>query len=45
MDIAMKPVGFVRGGRREATKDHWGRNRARIELAAERFGPDALASP
>jgi tRNA (Thr-GGU) A37 N-methylase len=43
VEIAMKPVGFVRGGRREATKDHWGRNRARIELDREQFGPESLA--
>ena len=42
MNIVMQPIGFVRGGRREATKDHWGGNRCRLELDGERFGPDAL---
>jgi tRNA-Thr(GGU) m(6)t(6)A37 methyltransferase TsaA len=39
----MTPIGFVRGGRKEATKDGWGPNRSRIELDSARFGPDALA--
>jgi tRNA-Thr(GGU) m(6)t(6)A37 methyltransferase TsaA len=43
MQFTMKPVGFVRGGRSEATKDHWGDNRSRIELDTEEFGPEALA--
>jgi tRNA-Thr(GGU) m(6)t(6)A37 methyltransferase TsaA len=42
MQIAMEPVGYVRGGRKEATKDRWGKNRSRIELDPARFGPDAL---
>jgi tRNA-Thr(GGU) m(6)t(6)A37 methyltransferase TsaA len=42
MQIAMEPIGYVRGGRKEATKDHWGKNRSRIELDPARFGPDAL---
>lgn len=42
MQIAMEPIGYVRGGREEATKDHWGKNRSRIELDPARFGPDAL---
>ena len=43
MQFTMKPIGFVRGGRGEATKDHWGDNRSRIELDAREFGPEALA--
>ena len=43
MQFTMKPVGFVRGGRSEATKDHWGDNRSRIELDTAQFGPEALA--
>ncbi|MDH4108186.1 MAG: SAM-dependent methyltransferase [Gammaproteobacteria bacterium] len=41
--IEMRPVGVVRGGRREATKDHWGDNRCRLELDAERYTAEALA--
>lgn len=40
--IAMKPIGFVRGGRRTATKDDWGNNRCRLELDKDRFSPEAL---
>ncbi|MCC6946851.1 MAG: SAM-dependent methyltransferase [Bradyrhizobiaceae bacterium] len=43
MPIIMTPIGYVRGGRKEATKDHWGNNRSRIELDAGQFGPDAVA--
>jgi len=42
-DIAFRPIGVVRGGRTEATKDGWGNNRSRIELDPARFRPDALA--
>jgi len=42
MQFTMKPIGFVRGGRKEATKDHWGDNRSRIELDPGQFGPEAL---
>ena len=41
--IEMHPVGVVRGGRTEAVDDDWGASRARIELDAARFTPDALA--
>jgi len=43
MPIVMTPIGYVRGGRQEATKDHWGNNRSRIELDTSRFGPEAVA--
>jgi len=43
MEIVMMPIGTVQGGRREATKDHWGDNRARIALDPAQFGPEALA--
>jgi tRNA-Thr(GGU) m(6)t(6)A37 methyltransferase TsaA len=43
MQFIMRPIGFVRGGRQEATKDHWGKNRSRIELDPAQFGPEALA--
>lgn len=36
------PIGHVRGGRAEATKDGWGPNRSRIELNDPRLGPDSL---
>jgi GNAT superfamily N-acetyltransferase len=41
-EIVMRPIGYVRGGRLEATKDHWGDNRCRLELDKKRFPPDAL---
>lgn len=41
--FVVRPVAHVRGGRTEATKDGWGESRARIELVAGLFGPDALA--
>jgi len=40
--ISMTPIGHVRGGRREATKDGWGSNRCRLELDPARFTPDSL---
>ena len=40
--IEIHPIAWVRGGRSEATKDHWGSNRSRIELDATRFTPQAL---
>ncbi len=42
MALEMVPIGFVRGGRVEATKDGWGGNRCRLELDAARFGPASL---
>jgi tRNA-Thr(GGU) m(6)t(6)A37 methyltransferase TsaA len=42
MDIVFRPIGHVRGGRAEATNDHWGPIKARIELDPDRFRPDAL---
>jgi tRNA (adenine37-N6)-methyltransferase len=41
--VTFRPIGFVRGGRKEATKDGWGDNRSRIELDPAQFGPEALA--
>lgn len=41
--IVYRPIGWVRGGRGEATKDHWGDLAARIELDASRFTADAVA--
>lgn len=43
MAFALEPIGHVRGGRAEAVDDDWGVSRARIELDAARFGPEALA--
>jgi tRNA-Thr(GGU) m(6)t(6)A37 methyltransferase TsaA len=43
MEFTMRPIGIVRGGRTEATKDHWGINRSRIELDAAQFGQESLA--
>ena len=40
--IQFEPIGWVRGGRVDATKDEWGENRARIELDATCFTPEAL---
>lgn len=40
--IPMTPIGFVSGGRKEATKDHWGENRSMIVLRDDLVGPDAL---
>ena len=40
MDVV--PIGWVRGGRNETTKDGWGDNRSRIELDTQRFTADAL---
>jgi len=41
--IDMQPIGWVRGGREQATKDGWAGNRCRLELRADLFGPEALA--
>ncbi len=41
--IALEPVGFVVGGRSEATDDDWGDVEAVIRLDAAQFGPDAVA--
>jgi tRNA (Thr-GGU) A37 N-methylase len=42
-DIALRPIGHVRGGRAEAIDDNWGASRARIALDPAAFGPEALA--
>ena len=42
--FVLTPIGYVRGGRREAVDDHWGPSRARIELDPDRFKADALAA-
>jgi tRNA (Thr-GGU) A37 N-methylase len=41
--MIMTPIGRVRGGRALAVDDDWGASRARIELDAAVFGPEALA--
>jgi len=41
MEITIRPIGWVRGGRVEAVDDDWGDERCTIELDG-RFGPDAL---
>jgi len=41
--ITMRPIGFVRGGRAEATDDAWDAVEARIELDPAQFGADATA--
>ncbi len=41
MDLAITPIGYVRGGRSAAIDDNWSGERARIELV-EGFGPEAL---
>lgn len=43
MKIELEPIGYVRGGRREALDDHWGDVRAVIELDDRRFTADAVA--
>ncbi|MDP6345572.1 MAG: SAM-dependent methyltransferase [Alphaproteobacteria bacterium] len=43
MRIELEPIGHVRGGRYEASDDHWGEVRAAIELDANRFAADAVA--
>jgi tRNA-Thr(GGU) m(6)t(6)A37 methyltransferase TsaA len=43
VDIAMHPIGVVRGGRDEAIDDHWGDVEATIDLDGELLGPDATA--
>lgn len=40
--IELEPVGWVRGGRTDAEDDDWGKVKARIELDASRFTPEAL---
>lgn len=42
MSFTLQAVGQVRGGRVEASDDHWGPVGARIELDPARFGPEAL---
>src|SRR5690242_17999625 len=44
MQISLTPVGFVRGGRTEATDDHWDREVCEIELDETRFDASALAA-
>jgi tRNA-Thr(GGU) m(6)t(6)A37 methyltransferase TsaA len=41
--IILTPIGRVRGGRDHPMDDDWGQSRARIELDASRFAPEALA--
>ena len=43
MKIEMEAVGFVRGGRKEAIDDDWGKVRARIEMDPSRFAAESLA--
>jgi len=40
--LQMTPIGHVRGGRLQATKDGWGGSRCRLELDPARFTPEAL---
>ena len=40
--IDLEPIGWVRGGRIEATDDDWGSVEAVIGLDPVHFGPDAL---
>lgn len=40
--IELQPIGWVRGGRREAVDDDWDAVQATIELDAGRFTSDAL---
>ena len=43
MEIALTPIGFVRGGRRDPVDDHWDAETCAIDLDPTRFTPDALA--
>jgi tRNA (adenine37-N6)-methyltransferase len=43
MTFEMKPIGVVRGSRREAIDDHWLTEQSAIELDAAQFSPEALA--
>lgn len=43
MSFSLQAIGHVRGGRDQPVDDDWGGSRARIELDAARFAPDALA--
>src|SRR5882672_1661225 len=43
MTFLMEPIGYVRGGRVEPTKDNWGSNLSILELLAERFTAAAVA--
>jgi tRNA (Thr-GGU) A37 N-methylase len=43
MEFLMEPIGYVRGGRAEATQDNWGANLSVLELRPERFTAAAVA--
>ena len=43
MKYLMEPIGYVRGGRAEPTKDNWGSNLSILELLPERFTVAAVA--
>jgi tRNA (Thr-GGU) A37 N-methylase len=43
VDIHLRPIGLVRGGRADPIDDDWGKSRARLELDPSQFKPDALA--
>jgi tRNA (adenine37-N6)-methyltransferase len=43
MALFMEPIGYVRGGRVEATKDQWGSNLSRLELLEARFSTAAVS--
>ena len=43
VDITLRAIGHVRGGRAEAIDDDWGGVRSVIALDPDHFGPEALA--
>lgn len=43
MDVTLRPIGTVRGGRDQPIDDDWGSSRARLQLDPAQFGPEALA--
>jgi tRNA (Thr-GGU) A37 N-methylase len=43
MDIHLRAIGTVRGGRDQPIDDDWGQSRARLELDPAQFAPEALA--
>jgi tRNA (Thr-GGU) A37 N-methylase len=43
MDVTLRSIGTVRGGRDQPIDDDWGESRARLELDPAQFTPDALS--
>lgn len=43
MDLGIRPIGHVSGGRADPVDDHWQASQAVIKLDPQQFGADALA--